>query len=552
MAEGAQIKSRLCPICDAQVPAGTRNCPSCGTDLALFDVPSDSADVKLDNKDNVDKILAELEKGEKDTALKGLMGIGSADSSKPSSDGSGTVVMEVFQCPECGADVPTVSNSCPKCGATFAEKQMYQCPLCSALMDANTTVCPGCGASFEDVDAAATTPSTPEPPKTESPKSPPVQPSVQPPVKTEPAPKPQTVQPMNARGQQPPKAPEPKPAAPAPAPAEQVPMSFVDRMKALRAQKDGIAPATGQKLAQPQAQKTPGIPGAPVSTQRAQPSTAAPRPGQAPVVQPVTHRPAAGGDAMRQLPALVAKIKNDFALAKRLDIDVTKAKDFINKAITAGRDRDLKLAVDLVSQGESEVERSFTGFITKEVVTLEKQARDVQASGIDISGISSQIARARTASGERGWVDAVTALDLARGNLTSIASEYFGAQKGLSSIKAVIEDAAALRIDLGEGRTLYEDCLKATVRKDWDTAKMLAEQCSEHFNKILPAYIANEMRKAKTKLLEVKMMNVSITKPVGHLKDANNQIKDGNYGAALRSIRLFRDAMVELDGAGSA
>jgi hypothetical protein len=250
---------------------------------------------------------------------------------------------------------------------------------------------------------------------------------------------------------------------------------------------------------------------------------------------------------MRQLPALVAKIKDDFNLAKRLDIDVGKAKELINRAVTAGRERDLKAAVELVSQGELEVERAFTSFITKEIVALEKQAKDIQSSGIDASGTISQIAKARSDSAAKRWAESVTALDQARGTLNSIASEYFGAQKGLTSIKTIMEDSTALRIDLGEARTLYEECLKATVRRDWDTAKMLAEQCCEQANKVLPAYISNEMRKAKTKLLEVKMMNVSITKPVGHLKDANNQIKDGDYGAALHSIRQFKDAMAELE-----
>ena len=94
----------MCPICDAQVPAGARNCPSCSTDLALFDVPTDSSDAKMENKDNVDKILLELEKGQGDKALEGLKGIGSNGASKPAANSSGAVVMAVFQCPECGAD----------------------------------------------------------------------------------------------------------------------------------------------------------------------------------------------------------------------------------------------------------------------------------------------------------------------------------------------------------------------------------------------------------------------------------------------------------------
>jgi hypothetical protein len=500
---GAQGKPRVCPICDAQVPDGSRNCPSCATDLSLFDVPLDATDVATGSKDNVDKILAELEKGEKDKALQGLKSIGTEEAAKPSTDIAGHQVIEVFQCPECGSDVPTTSNTCPKCGVMFADAtaEIYQCPLCNAIIEASTAVCPGCGAIFEATEAtpppaqpAPPKPSAPAPPKTQPPKAA---------ASTPPAPK-----------AEPARRPEPAKAEP--------PVSFVERMKALRAQRDGVAPSVS--TAAPPAAR-PSTPGQPRPQVPAQPS----RPPQA--------------GAPKSLPDMVAKIKDDFALARKVNLDIAHAKDIINRAVAAGRDKDLKTAIALVSQGEAEVERAFTVYLTKEIVSLEKQLREVQASGVDVSAIGAIVSRARTGLAGKRWAEAVSALDSARGNLTSIASEYFEAQKGLGAIKQVVDDAGVLRIDLGDGRTLYEDCLKATVRKDWDTAKMLAEQCDEHFKKILPAYIANEMRKAKTKLLEVKMMNVSITKPVGYLKDANVSIKNNNYGAALHSIRLFKEAM---------
>jgi hypothetical protein len=521
----------------------------------------DSGDVKLESKDNVDRILAELEKGDKGSAADALKDIG-ASASTPKTDRAGNTVLEVFQCPECGADVPSTSNTCPKCGVMFEEAQMYQCPLCNALMDATATTCPGCGASFESVEGESAQPPAAEPAKAEPLKASEATPAAaSPPIQL---PKHSDVSPDVPKQEQPaPKEPEPPAAEPAP-------MSFVDRMKALRAQKEGGAavqkpaipsqPAAQPKPPQPAAQQPKAAQGpAPAPQSQTPPARAVPGPAAAPQQQPraapaapagapQTPRPAASGDAMRQLPSLVAKIKDDFTLAKRLEIDMTRAKELINKAVAAGRERDLKAAVELVNQGEAEVERSFTGFITKEVVFLEKQTKDVQSSGVDVAGISGLLARARSASGERKWGESIAALEQVRANLNSIASEYFGAQKGLSSIKTIVDDAAALRIDLGEGRTIYEECLKATVRKDWDTAKMLADQCTEQFNKVLPAYIANEIRKAKTKLLEVKMMNISITKPVSHLKEANDHQKNGNFGAALHAVRQFRDSMAELGG----
>ena len=76
---------------------------------------------------------------------------------------------------------------------------------------------------------------------------------------------------------------------------------------------------------------------------------------------------------------------------------------------------------------------------------------------------------------------------------------------------------------------------------DDEKASELAKKAGESLTRILPGYIASEMRKAKVTLREIKMMNVDITQPVNILKEANNYVKEGDYCEALSSIKDFKN-----------
>jgi parallel beta-helix repeat protein len=56
---------------------------------------------------------------------------------------------EMFNCPDCGAEVAAGTAACPDCGAVFQIEE-YECPDCGAKIDEADTVCHECGAEFEE------------------------------------------------------------------------------------------------------------------------------------------------------------------------------------------------------------------------------------------------------------------------------------------------------------------------------------------------------------------------------------------------------------------
>lgn len=137
MAGGGKI---VCPVCDASLDVGTRRCPSCATDLSLFDLDRDGSPdadgIKLGSKEEVDAFLDSL--GEEGAAEK----LHDIATEVPGSEGIS------FACPACAADVDAGATACPSCGSTFADTGEVGCPSCGATVTPDATACEECGASF--------------------------------------------------------------------------------------------------------------------------------------------------------------------------------------------------------------------------------------------------------------------------------------------------------------------------------------------------------------------------------------------------------------------
>jgi membrane protease subunit (stomatin/prohibitin family) len=86
-----QAPMQVCPKCNAQVPAGTRFCPSCGNPM-----------------------------------------------STPPAAGT--------PCPKCGQPVPAGVKFCPNCGASMAPPAPRTCPKCGKSVTTSGKFCPECGA----------------------------------------------------------------------------------------------------------------------------------------------------------------------------------------------------------------------------------------------------------------------------------------------------------------------------------------------------------------------------------------------------------------------
>ncbi|MEW5936675.1 MAG: zinc ribbon domain-containing protein, partial [Candidatus Thermoplasmatota archaeon] len=252
-------KGLLCPICDAKLSPSDKVCPSCNTDLALFGLTPEAADtapqgtpdvlvIGGEGGDKIDALLREIE-AEK----------GSKEAPKEAVEEKAVKIAEVFNCPECGTELPIDATQCSKCGVLFEEEAAAVCPLCGAVVDISATKCPSCGATFE----------------TEAP---------EPPPQTQITPEPPPVeQPTPIEEQHPPEPAEP--------PKE---MSFVERMKMLRMQHERIPAPPSARPSSPKTDVKPPAapvrvpPTTPPTMERKADVTPAAAPARAPLTTPPT------------------------------------------------------------------------------------------------------------------------------------------------------------------------------------------------------------------------------------------------------------------------
>ena len=76
--------------------------------------------------------------------------------------------------------------------------------------------------------------------------------------------------------------------------------------------------------------------------------------------------------------------------------------------------------------------------------------------------------------------------------------------------------------------------------------KARGKQARDRMKRDVPAFVQDEMRKARNELLDLKVQGNDLAKPIGILKDASGNVKQEAWGDALRQIREFRKAIKRL------
>ncbi len=537
-------KTRTCPVCDEKVSMDTKMCPSCSTDLSLFSAEEsvtddiDSEELKMSLMSDGNGHLTDLLKAAED------------DVTGPSPKPVEIIYEDSAECPECRKSIPADAMACPHCGVQFEMEEVFECPMCKALLEVTVTKCPSCGTEFED-----------EPVKDASP--PPVEaPKPVPEPKPEPVPE-KKAEPLSfaERLKQVKEEPGPAPAA-APGPKKE--LSFAERMKAM---KEGKQPEVQQPQptspVQPPAEEPPKpiqtttpqtTPGsisdrvknlaqvAAVSPAPAQPTPQPQQKQAAPTAQPTKAEPAKAPtdtreDQYKELPRYIAEVKVLLLLANELKIDVSTSKAVINKAVSAGKSRDLDNAIKLVKEGKMGIEKELKTVYTSKIRTLETALSLEKKSGKDVKELESRLNDARKELEAGDFKHSSETLKSLEELMMRTSSGKIS-QVEMDTVSCALDNAKFLRLNVSEAKAFYDD---ARVADDPQKSIQLTKQATESLNKILPPYIAGEMRTAKITLREIKMMNVDITAPVQMLKEANDDVLRGDYCSALSHIKRFKE-----------
>lgn len=237
-----------------------------------------------------------------------------------------------------------------------------------------------------------------------------------------------------------------------------------------------------------------------------------------------------------EFPRLVAEVKPILALAREFDVDTPRAKILIDKAVAAGKQGDLKQAVENVRECRESIESSIESRVTSDIEDLDKLSDIAVKMGADPSPIRESQELARRELETRDFKAALTHAKEGMRRAESSTGKYLEAQTLVRELERIIENAGSFDIDTSEARKILEESRNAERNDDYTLMGIMARKGTEQIMGLLPDEIKEEMKRAKGDLLEAKAEGKDVSVVVKLLKEAASCLNSGRYGEALEKL----------------
>lgn len=248
-----------------------------------------------------------------------------------------------------------------------------------------------------------------------------------------------------------------------------------------------------------------------------------------------------GEDELRQeFPRLVAEVKPLLIISKDYDVEVGEGRRLIDKAVQAGKQRDLATAVQMVKEARSSIRAALDEKLVVEEGNLEKLVAIVSRSGTDPKEVSESLSALRSLREEGDVEGALQAASKGRKIAERTSGKYLEANDLIETLSRLIDVCDQFYLDSREAKRMLHEARDAGEHGDWGMMGILARKGREQLMRALPEATKGEMRKAKNQLLDAKAEGHDVRTLVKVLKDAGVAMNRERYDQALERLLDFK------------
>lgn len=253
-----------------------------------------------------------------------------------------------------------------------------------------------------------------------------------------------------------------------------------------------------------------------------------------------------GDGARQEFPRLVAEVKPLLMICNDHDVDVGEGRRLIDKAVQAGKQRDLAKAVQMVKEAQASIRAALEERMAWEEGNLVKLVSVVSRSGVDPKEVSESLKALREMR-EKGDIEgALQAAAKGRKAAASLGGKYMEANDMQESLSRLIEVCDHFYLDVREAKRMLREAQDAGDHGDWGMMGILARKGREQLMRSLPDVTRAEMRKAKDQLLDAKADGRDVRALVKVLKEAGVEMNRGRHDRALELLLEFRTELKRL------
>lgn len=478
-------QTKKCPVCEGNLSPGVKTCPKCGSDVSLpSSTESGQASASKRNK-SLDEILASIL---------------DEPAVKPSGKKEALDFLDL--------DLPAEPKSHPsleldlteEAGKGAAERSTFECPGCGTEVDESAPQCPSCGALFAEGEEFA-----------------------------------------------------------CPVCGTNVPLhgSSCPSCGVQFEEESGSRPRGGK--APERAQRRSLIQDEPLSPEVMEAMT--PRspasvgggqvPRAGPVVRSVMERynrqrgenPLLVGD-MHSLQASLGEqveaIRSLVSMANRLRVPVENTQRTIAAATKKARSRDLPGAVKLAWTARYSLEQSLAIQVAQRLEILQGELSSHRSQGRPYPVAEALVQDSIQAVTQGQLAVSLEKLQLAEDDISSRTSGQGEAHYSISAAEHFIGEVDELSIGMPGAHEVLRQGRDALRAGDYETASRLAGSAKERAMEGLKKGIAEEMRRAREVVIELKMRGLDVSGPINILKQASACTREESFAEAMRYLKLFK------------
>jgi hypothetical protein len=188
----------------------------------------------------------------------------------------------------------------------------------------------------------------------------------------------------------------------------------------------------------------------------------------------------------------------------------------------------MEKAVQLISDARRSLNLAFVDYIGHQ---LEALAAEVEASGPGeaASLVRPQIEDAFGKLSGRDYEGSWKSLQAARTTFKSQAKEYTEGRKILEATEHLLADVRTLGMDAKDVDRLTRQSREAAAKQDLPGSLKLARQAQDRLKQLVPPFVQSEMKKARDRLLDLKIRGGDVSKHTGFLKEASVHVKNEEW-----------------------
>lgn len=249
----------------------------------------------------------------------------------------------------------------------------------------------------------------------------------------------------------------------------------------------------------------------------------------------------------KALAKIVAEVRALLSLAKERDIDIEESEQLIDRAIMAGRERHFIQALESVSESEQKLHDQFAEYLQSLVASLKEECAVAKKLGGTPSRAKVFLKEATRAAAALDFQAALVFTNKAKSELKPITGRYNETRNALERFKRLIRDARVIGIDREPHMKTLEEAKSAFESLDFESAEKLIRESTEEVIAQIPEKMSNEIEKAKQMLIEAKIRTEkSISPQITILKSVRWALKEEKYLDALAEMKRFKKEMKTL------